>query len=66
MNFTIEEVLEMSVKHIQDTWRDEEKNERAKENLMFVCVGIVAGIKSAKQEKQNDDSLSGSSQAERV
>ena len=66
MNFTIEEVLEMSVKRIQDTWCDEEQNKRAQDSLLYVCAGIIAGIKSVKQEKQNDNSLSGSSQAKRV
>jgi hypothetical protein len=64
MKFTIEEVLEMSVKHVQDTWRNEEQQKRAYEDLLHVCAGIVAGIKSIKQEKQDDDTLSGSSEAE--
>lgn len=64
MEFTIEEVLEMSVKHVQDNWRDKEQQKRAHEDLLLVCAGIVAGIKSVKQEKQDDDTLSGSSEAE--
>lgn len=64
MKFTIEEVLEISVKHIQDTWRDDEQNKLAHKDLMLVCAGIVAGIKSVKQEKQDDDTLSGSSETE--
>lgn len=62
MNFTIEELLESYVKHIQDTWRDDEQHERAKENLVLVCAGIVAGIKSVKQEKSDDDTLSRSAE----
>lgn len=62
--FTIEEVLEMAVRHVQDTWRDDEQNKRARTDLLILCIGILAGIKSVKQEKQNDDTLSGSSEAE--
>lgn len=52
MKFTIEEVLEMSIKHVQDTCRDEEQHNQAQANLLSVCAGIVAGIKSIKQEEQ--------------
>lgn len=55
MKFTIEEVLEMSVKRIQDTWRDDEQNKQAHNDLVLVCAGIVAGIKSVKREEQNDN-----------
>lgn len=64
MKFTTEEVLEMAVKHVQDTWRYEEQNKQAYLALLCVCTGIVAGIKSVKQEKQDDDTLSGSSETE--
>lgn len=64
MKFTIEELLEISVKQIQDTRCSDEQNKQAHKDLMLVCAGIIAGIKSVKQEKQDDNTLSSSSEAE--
>lgn len=48
--FTIENLLESNIRFIQDSFGNDDEVNKGKDNLIHLCAGIVAGIKSQKKE----------------
>jgi hypothetical protein len=50
IELTIENLLESSIRFIQDSFGNDDEVNKGKDNLIHLCAGIVAGIKSQKKE----------------
>lgn len=52
INLTIENCLEAAIHGVQNNWNDEQRFKDAQDKLLYLCCGIVAGLKANEQEAQ--------------
>lgn len=55
INLTIENCLEAAIHEVQNNWADDTRFKNAQDKLFYLCCGIVAGLKTNKQETPTID-----------